>query len=304
MATARIKDRNTAKPGTRNGANLDNDLDALFKLPLAEFTAARNALAKRLNETGRRADAQKVKGLAKPPVSAWVVNQLHWKYRTEFDRLLQAGERLSPAQASLLAGRTTDMRGLLAERDEAVSALLQLARALLHDAGHTSAPDTLRRVHTTLETLSTFSSFTNGPSPGRLTDDIGPIGFEALAGLAPGTGSEARIEDRQEPPAGVNEALEAAEQTLIEARTRVSEIAAALEKAAARVSEAEEERREAEVRFAKANAAVQETRLRVRELNAEATNAGRAMQDAERAVEATRQRLTRSKGMRSRNKQE
>ena len=44
------------------------DVDGLFRLPLAEFTAARNALAARLKKAGRPSDADAVKALPKPSV--------------------------------------------------------------------------------------------------------------------------------------------------------------------------------------------------------------------------------------------
>ena len=73
---------------------LNDEVDELFKLPLAEFIGARNALAARLKQSGRANDANLVKTLAKPSVSAWTVNQLYWNHRDAFDRLLAAGQLL------------------------------------------------------------------------------------------------------------------------------------------------------------------------------------------------------------------
>ena len=87
------------------------DVDALFTLPLAEFTAARNALIKQLKKANRDLDAEKVKALAKPSVSAWAVNQLYWRHRNEFDRLLAAGARFGHAHATQLGGRNADVQG-------------------------------------------------------------------------------------------------------------------------------------------------------------------------------------------------
>ena len=56
-----------------NADKVEEDINRLFELPLAEFTAARNALATRLKKAGRSGDAERVKSLAKPPVSAWAV---------------------------------------------------------------------------------------------------------------------------------------------------------------------------------------------------------------------------------------
>jgi len=60
--------------------------DELFRLPLSEFTAARNALAAKLKKDGDSEESDRIKALSKPPVSAWVANQLYWKHRGAFDR--------------------------------------------------------------------------------------------------------------------------------------------------------------------------------------------------------------------------
>ena len=79
---------------------LEADVDALFRLPVAEFTVARNALAAELKKSGRGEDAARVKALAKPSISAWAVNQLYWDHREEFDQLIALGERIHQAQKS------------------------------------------------------------------------------------------------------------------------------------------------------------------------------------------------------------
>jgi hypothetical protein len=74
-------------------AKLDDDIDELFKAPLPEFIAARKALAVRLKKNGFASESEWVKALAKPPISAWTVNQLYWKHREEFAELIATGQR-------------------------------------------------------------------------------------------------------------------------------------------------------------------------------------------------------------------
>jgi hypothetical protein len=159
----------------------NHDLDALFTLPLAEFTAARNALVKRLKQEKRNDEAEKIKALSKPSVSAWCVNQLYWKHREEFDQLLDAGVRLQETHASQLAGKVADVRGAMETRRQAVSTLLRRAGTLLNETGHSSTPDTMRRIETTLETISTSSSVSENFQLGRLTEDVGPVGFDSMS---------------------------------------------------------------------------------------------------------------------------
>src|SRR5881296_3604294 len=117
--------------GSETSGNIEDDVDALFKLPLAEFTGARNHLAAQLKREGRANDSNLVKALAKPSISAWAVNQLHWKHREAFDRLLATSQRFRQSQTAHTAGRIAALRGSLDARGEALSHLPALAHASL-----------------------------------------------------------------------------------------------------------------------------------------------------------------------------
>src|SRR6267142_4127678 len=173
---------------------LDDDIDALFKLPLTEFVSARKALAARLKKNGLISEAEGVKALAKPSISAWTVNQLYWRHREAFDELIATGQRFRKAQVT---GKMVNMREALDARREALSQLSDLATEALRDAGHNPSLDTLRRIGTTLEALSAFASLSGGPTLGRLTEDIDPPGFDSLGSFTPSTGSTKRA---AEPP--------------------------------------------------------------------------------------------------------
>jgi phage shock protein A len=233
----------------------NNDIDALFALPLAEFTAARNALAKRLKLDKREDEAEAVMELAKPSVSAWAVNQLYWKHREKFDALVEAGARLGKAQAVQLSGKAGDLQGAMTARRETVSALLQLADKLLSAGGHASTPETMRRIQTTLETLSTSDS----QRAGRLTEDIGPVGFESLAAFAPTNAVSAR------------NAIKAAEQKVTDARTAADH--------------AKKNLKDTEDRLDRARTAAEDAIRRVRDLGTEVEKAEKAVRDSEKAVE-------------------
>lgn len=267
--------------GSETRANLEDDVDALFKLPLAEFTGARNNLAARLKREGRANDSNLVKALAKPSISAWAVNQLHWKHREAFDRLLSTSQRFRQSQTLHTAARIADLRGSLDARGEALSHLSDLATVLLREAGHNPTPDTIHRITTTLEALSAHATFSDGPTPGRLTQDVDPPGFESLASLIPGTDTTKRNEEltrvtpsqksgspaaktRQATPAdnvqkvlpgeetrraGIAAAkvsLQEAKRSLTEAQRRAQRSEAAQKKAHAEAKKADAEARQAE----------------------------------------------------------
>jgi len=176
-------------------SKLEDDIDALFRLPLAEFTGERNTLSARLKKEGRRNDADRVKLLAKPSVSAWAVNQLYWDHRQAFDQLMASGKRLRPAQKLRLAGKVASVRDSLDARREALVNLSDLAAELLRDAGSNPSLDTLRRVTTTLEALSAHALHSDGPTPGRLTHDLDPPSFDSLASLMSGVAATEEIDE-------------------------------------------------------------------------------------------------------------
>src|SRR5215475_9149231 len=129
----------------------DDDVDALFRLPLSEFIGGRKELAARLKGAGSVNEAERVKLLAKPSISAWTVNQIYWKHRESFDELIATGQRFRKAQTS---GKVANMREALDARRDAVSHLSDLATTLLSEAGHNPSMETIRRITTTLEAVS------------------------------------------------------------------------------------------------------------------------------------------------------
>jgi hypothetical protein len=321
--------RNSEKRENRAGkehetsGELEDDVDALFSLPLAEFIAARKTLAARLKQVGRGNEADRVKALVKPSISAWAVNQLYWKHREAFDRLIATGQRFRKAQTSGLAGKVAEMRGALDARREVLSELAHLATALLSDAGHNATSDTMRRITTTLEAMSAYASLPDAISPGRLTHDVDPPGFESLGSLIPGTGitetkEPARVphsqksisaatntrrkaapdgdvrqleKTRQARIAAAKVPLQDAKRVLLAARTRAQSAQAAQKKADAGAKEAEKHRRAAEQRFEKARAAAEDAARRARTVTAEVEEAVKAVEDAERTAEKASEEL-------------
>jgi hypothetical protein len=151
-------------------------VDELYRLPLGEFTAARNALAKSLGG----AQAKDVKALAKPTVVPWTVNQLYWRDRKTYDRLMQAGAALRSAQIAALKGRAADIRTATETHRTAVGEAVKSAVSLAAAQGSHPAADQLARM---LEAISLSPSAPE--PPGRLTELVQPSGFEALAGVTP-----------------------------------------------------------------------------------------------------------------------
>ncbi|HEX7832618.1 MAG TPA: hypothetical protein VF787_23380, partial [Thermoanaerobaculia bacterium] len=163
------------------GSDIDAEIDALFQRSLAEFTEARNALAKTLKKDGRTLDAERVKTLIKPSAPAWAVNQLYWQDAKAIERLLTVGERVRKAQTGQL--KNADVRALIDEKKEMTQALLKKASAILEEGGQAASADATRRVAATLEALAAWGHMNGVPKAGRLTADLEPPGFDTLAPL-------------------------------------------------------------------------------------------------------------------------
>ena len=292
-------------------SKLADEIDALFTLPLTEFTSVRNTLAARLKKEKRTDEAERVKLLSKPPVSAWAVNQLYWNHRDEFEQLIATGKRFHTAQASRSAAKAANMRDSLEARRQALAGLSDLAAELLQDAGHNPSQDTLRRVTTTLEALSTFALLPDGPIPGRLTQDVDPPSFELLASLISGDATSMPIQPsartrsvtkpktaaadaRQIRQAKIAEAkllLQEAKKSLADARAKAQSSEATQKKANADAKETEKQKRAAEERLQRATAVSEAAARRAQIANAEAAEGAQAVEDAKRSVEAATREL-------------
>lgn len=279
---------------SKNRRNLEDDVDALFKLPLAEFTGARNDLAARLKREGRADDSNFVKALAKPSISAWAVNQFHWNHREAFDRLLATSQRFRQSQTSHPAARMADLRGSLDARREALSQLSDLATVLLREAGHNPTPDTIHRITTTLEALSAHATLSDGPTPGRLSEDVDPPSFASLAALIPGIpgtdttkGNEglAKVTASQKS-GGAAAKTRQATPTVIAQKVSEDEETRRAKIAAARVSlqEARRSLTEAQRKAQRSEAAQKKAHAEAKKAAAEARQAEKHLQDAEQRL--------------------
>lgn len=318
--------RGSETKGKRDN-KLDDDVDALFRLPLPEFTGARNTLAARLKKSGRGDEAVLVKTLVKPSISAWAVNQLYWNHRDAFDRLIASGEQFHRAQASPVAGKLANLRGVLDARREELTHLSDLATSLLRDAGHNPSPDTVRRIATTLEAMSVYASRSDAPRPGRLTHDVDPPGFDSLASFVPSarvtqpTGKPGRIdlnrasqksssapantrrklapdddvpqleEARKAKIAAARVSLQEAKRSLTETRARAQSLELTQKKVYAEAKKAEKHRRNAEESLEKARAVEEDASRRAQSLAVDLKEAATAVEDAQRTVERASQEL-------------
>lgn len=147
-------------------------MDELFDLPPAAFTAARDALAKKLKAEGDEDAAAEVKALRRPTVAAWAVNQVARSSPELIDAVVAAGAALADAQSAVLGGGDKKgMRTAMAARRDAVAAATRAAVKLAGEAQRDA-------ISATFDAAATDESAAEAVRAGRLTKELdAPSGF-------------------------------------------------------------------------------------------------------------------------------
>jgi hypothetical protein len=225
----------------------EKELDRLYALPLAEFTRARDELARGLRKEGETEAADEVKALAKPSISAWAVNQLARKERMQVRSLLTAGEQLRKAQAEVLGGAgPEELQEPLQRQRDAIAALVESAAGVLSSAGHATTDATLERIRGTLTAAATDLDGAELLERGRLAKDLEPAGFGGLT-LAPSrAGAPTRKKAKQPPPRRTRKEAEAGKRAVAEAKREVDDLRAQIVEGKANVRRAKTEATQAE----------------------------------------------------------
>ena len=258
--------------------SLDAELDKLYQLPLDEFTAARNALAR---EAG--VNAADVRALQKPPLAAWAVNQLYWKNRSAYDALIEAAMKLRSAHKAVVGGRGGDLRAASQAHDEALDRALKATLDRMKDSGQKATEATRQSV------LNILRALPAADPPGRLARALQPGGLEMLTGFDIAGGEQATLLRRAPTPAAKKAGRadkatsEAARKAAVQRRTEAREAVAD----AARVErEAETELRRREFAAARASKEAEKATSRLEQAREAVAAAEREVEDAERAVTA------------------
>ena len=234
-------------------ASPDANIDRLYGLPLDEFVAQRDGLAKSLRAGGDREGATAVKALRKPTAGAWALNQAVRRRQQETQALLAAGERLREAHKALLSGGgREELREAMEQQRELTSVLADCAEAIASETGK-SGPALKERVRSTLHAAALDDGVREELARGRLVREHEAVGlggaFDAPGAVVAAPRAPSRPSKPSRPPAGERkrEADQAnAERELAEAVAALEQAEAAEDEAAARVDSAREVLSEAE----------------------------------------------------------
>jgi len=305
--------------GSDDGS-LQAELERLYALPPPAFTAARDELAARLRQEGRRDDAAAVKALPRPTPSSWAVSRLMRLEATRFQALLAAGRQARQAQRQVTGGgraapaaTAARLRETLQSARNLIEELRRRGLELLAASGRPATAANADRLGADLQALAFTKGAENAIERGWLDHDLDAPGFEVLAGLQAAAGPAAARPRPREPvaraaparpaPARATAAAPAGPAAAASHRREREELEQARLQLArdrhrARLANAEEEVRRAEAeagRLAAAAAAAEQAAKdagrRAAEAEREAERAGRGAEQARRALDRARERL-------------
>lgn len=298
----------TAEPPTPDGSldDPETELDRLFARPPGEFVAARDALATRARRAGDRSLAQRVKGLRRPTVSAWVVNLLSRGEPEPVAELLELGEALRAAHRTLSADA---LRPLAAQRTAVVEALTRRAAILAAEQGRPASEAVRAEVAASLQAAMADPAVAQQVRAGRLTRAASYSGFGLVPetegpGDAPAVVSleQARTRRRGRQERAVEQAraeaarsaarrLDAAEDDLTTARAVVSEAEENHLEAAEELDRRSQEVADLQAELERAEDAEQQAQQAAGQTQQAVAMAARTLTEAEGEHERARQAL-------------
>lgn len=163
---------------------IEPEVRELYRSAPEGFIVARDALAKRLRDEGRDADAAEAKKLRRPTVPAWALDRLADEAPDAIAELLEAGAELASAQRATLSGRDPQaLRQAATRRRDAIARLSHTAAGALRDAGRSPDPH-LEDIRGTLEAASVDEQVAERLRTGTLDRTVPPpSGFGDMAGL-------------------------------------------------------------------------------------------------------------------------
>ena len=149
--------------------------DDLYALPLADFTPARDALAK--EHKADKALAAAIKGLRKASVAAWVVNLLVRRDPDQVDQVLAVGAALRDAQDNLDA---TQLREFTKQRRQLTASVTTAARRMAREEGVRTTPAVADQVEATLTAAMLEPDAAKAVRSGLLVSAIAATGLGDL----------------------------------------------------------------------------------------------------------------------------
>lgn len=251
---------------------MDDAVADLYRLPAAEFVAARDALAKARRAAGDKEEAAAIKALRRPTVAAWALNQVAASQPELVAALIEAGDDLRAAQDEAIAGGGGDaLREAMRARREAGRAVAEAAAAVLGGAG-SSASGQAAAVGATIDAVAADPELAARLRAGTLSGDE-PEPGDDLFGLGGPASPPAKAKAKAKKAGSGDKAAASA------AKARK-----ALDAAQAKAESAELARAAAADAADEAERQLAEVRLELASAEEAAANAAKALAKAEEAA--------------------
>ena len=217
----------------------------LYRLPLSEFTAARNARAKALKQDDPELAAA-VAGLPKPSVAAAALNELVREDQSEVRALIQSGKRLRQAQEAAVSGKKgADLNAAIKEHRAALDRVQRDLRR------RTLSGPTVEKAMQTLRVTSVDPELQPLLERGILHEDLTASGFGLDPSIVPTQPKQrapaAKPAAKPKPDPKLRAKLKSAEAELTKAEQRAEQALSALERAKQDVERARQAVDEAEL---------------------------------------------------------
>ena len=206
---------------------LPKEAEALLAVSPGDFVEERKRIARSLRDAERKDDADAVAALRKPPPVVLAANRAARDRPQAARAAAKAAERVAKTQ---LGSDPDGYRAALAELDESLDLLAQVALAQLSLGGKRPTDSVTRRLRDLLRNAVADESARAALSRGVLRDEPGTAGFGAFAGVAPprtrrstktaaaDTHRKREEEKQQERERALRDELDAAEHVLAAAR--------------------------------------------------------------------------------------
>jgi hypothetical protein len=273
--------------------------DELFALPLEEFIAGRDKLAKELRKSDKEAAAVLAK-LPKPTPAAWAANQVAREEPDLIATLLDAGAALRAAQdAALAGGGAENLRTATQAERRAVDDVMRVA-VKLKPAGKPLSRAMADRLRTTLHAAAGDSELRAALSAGRLVGEAQaggawPFALETtdLPAPPPKKKPAPKKQAAEEDEAAAREAEERAERERRALEDELREARGTL-KVRERVAKgAEEDAQDAAEALDAAQAALDQAKKAVEDAKAEQESAQRVLKGARKERDQARDTVAR-----------
>lgn len=161
---------------------LPKEAEALLAAAPDDFVQARQRLVRALRAEKRREDADAVAALRKPPPVVLAVNRAARDRPAAARAAARSAERVAKAQ---LGSDADAYRAALAELDDALDLLAQVALAQLSKGGKAPSESVNRRLRAVLRNTVAHEDARAELARGALREETETAGFGAFAGVTP-----------------------------------------------------------------------------------------------------------------------